>query len=481
MRGKVTMRTIFKTIIPYSLALITALLFAGCSKGSSNNNGGGGGNNNGGGGTKDTTTAYHDPSQYGTPFASVPATKDIVMYEVNIQTYTPANFTGAMGRLDSIKALGVNTIWLMPTYPVGVLKSINSPYCIKDYLGVNANFGTLADLRAYVAKAHSLGMAVIMDWVANDTSWDNSWITVHKDWYQQDGNGNIIAPIGTNYTDVAALNFNNSAMVTTMIRDMKYWIFTANIDGYRCDFADNIPSTFWVKAIDTLKTISTHKLIYLAEGTAGAEISAGFQMDYAFAYYSTIKGVFDGTQAPSALFTTNASEKSSIASTGTKLRYITNHDDAASDGSVLSIYKSKPGSLAAFTLAAYMDGVPLIYDSQEVGYPNKLSFFSNVPVDYTANPDLVAAYKQILAFRAAHEAVKTGTLTQINDANVIAFGKTSGTDDVLIFVNARNSAETISLPVAQQNTTWKNGFTNASVTLSTQVSLQPYQYLVLSK
>jgi len=428
----------------------------------------------------DTATAYKDPEQYGTPFASVPATKDMVIYEVNLRTYTPGTFAGALPRLDSIKALGVNVVWLMPTYPIGVLKSIGSPYCVKDYNSVNPEFGALSDLRAYVDKAHSLGMAVIMDWVANDTSWDSTWIT-NKSWYLQDGNGNIIDPPGTNYTDVAALNYANNDMRTAMIRAMKSWIFTANIDGYRCDFADNIPSDFWVQALDTLSTIKTHKLIYLAEGTTSAEISAGFQVDYAFSYYNTLKGVYGGTQAPSSIITTNSSELSSIPFTGTKMRYITNHDDAASDGSTLTIYKNKQGALSAFVMAAYMDGTPMIYDSQEVGYPNAINFFTDVPVDYTANPDIVAAYKKILAFRAAHEAVKSGTLTTYNDANIVAFEKTSGTDDVLILVNATGNGVNFSVPAALQNSNWKDGMSGAAVTLGTQLSFSGYQYVVLSK
>lgn len=428
----------------------------------------------------DTTTAYKDPAQYGTPFANVPATKDMVIYEVNLRTYTPGTFEGAMPRLDSIKALGVNVVWLMPTYPIGVLKSIGSPYCVKDYNGVNPEFGTLSDLRAYVDKAHSLGMAVIMDWVANDTSWDNAWIA-NKSWYLQDGNGNIVYPPGTNYTDVAALNYANNDMRTAMIRAMKYWVFTANIDGYRCDFADNVTSNFWVQALDTLNTINTHKLIYLAEGTTSAEISAGFQIDYAFSYYSTLKAVYAGTQLPPSVFTTNSSELSSIPSTGTKMRYITNHDDASSDGSTLTVYNGKQGALSAFVLAAYMDGIPMIYDSQEVGYPNAISFFTDVPVDYTANPDMVAAYKKILAFRAAHEAVKTGALTQYPDTNVVAFEKTSGTDDVLILVNPTGNPVNFTIPAVLQNSIWKDGMSGATVTLGTQLSFSGYQYLILSK
>jgi glycosidase len=262
---------------------------------------------------------------------------------------------------------------------------------------------------------------------------------------------------------------------------MKYWILTANVDGYRCDYADAVPGDFWTQAIDTLNNIKTHKLIFLAEGSNGSEITDGFQMSFGFSFYSTIKGVFAGTQSPSALFTTNSSEANSLPSPGVKLRYITNHDDASSDGSTITEYNGKQGALAAFAIATYMGGVPLIYDSQEVGYPNSINFFTNVPVDYTANPDMVAAYKKILAFRAAHDAVKTGALTSYNDSNIIAFEKKSGTDDVLILINARNSVQNYSIPAALQNTTWTDGFTNASATLSTQLSFQPYGYMVLHK
>ena len=262
---------------------------------------------------------------------------------------------------------------------------------------------------------------------------------------------------------------------------MKYWVFTANVDGYRCDFADNPPSDFWTQALDTLNTITTHKLIYLAEGTTSAEISSGFQLGYAFDYYSSIKSLFAGSSTPGSLFATNATEISSIPASGTKLRYITNHDDASSDGSTITEYNGKQGALAAFAIVSYMGGVPLIYSSQEVGYPSAINFFNNVPVDYTANPDMVAAYKQILAFRAAHEAIKTGTLTQYNDANIVAFEKTSGTDDVLVLVNTKNAAETFNIPVALQGTTWVNGYTGGNITLSTQYTLQPYSYFAFKR
>jgi hypothetical protein len=62
-------------------------------------------------------------TQYGTPFTGVPDPRDAVIYQVNMRVFSSTrNFQGVINRLDSIKALGVNVIYLMPVYPVGVLK-----------------------------------------------------------------------------------------------------------------------------------------------------------------------------------------------------------------------------------------------------------------------------------------------------------------------------------------------------------------------
>src|ERR1700753_1989593 len=85
-----------------------------------------------------------DVPQYGHPFTKVPDRRDVSIYQVNIRTFGKSgDFKGVIERLDSIKALGVNVLYLMPIYPVGILKATNSPYCVRDYRGVNPEFGTL--------------------------------------------------------------------------------------------------------------------------------------------------------------------------------------------------------------------------------------------------------------------------------------------------------------------------------------------------
>jgi len=78
---------------------------------------------------------------------------------------------------------------------------------------VSSEYGSLSDLTTLVTEAHSRGMYVLMDWVGNHTAWDHPWITTHPDWYSQNGQGEIIHPPGTNWQDVADLNYDSAAVL----------------------------------------------------------------------------------------------------------------------------------------------------------------------------------------------------------------------------------------------------------------------------
>ena len=419
------------------------------------------------------------PAQYGTPFPDVPKRQDATIYQVNIRAFSPAgNFAGVTARLDSIKALGVNVIYLMPIYPIGSVESVNSPYCVKDYKAVNPEFGTLSDLRALVDGAHSRDMSVMLDWVANHTSWDNYWITAHKSWYAQDASGNIVSPPG--FADVAQLNFDNNDMRLAMIADMKYWVFAANIDGFRCDFADNPPVSFWQQAIDTLRNISTHSLLLLAEGSRSANFTAGFDYNFGFAFYGNLKNIYNHNTSVQSIDNLNTTEYAGATNGQQVVRYITNHDVNSSDGTPLSLFGGKSGSLAAFVVVAYMKSVPLIYDGQEVGMSTPITFpFTSVKIDWTTGQDVTAAYKKIIAFRNSSDAIRAGDLTSFSNADVCAFTKTNNSEKVLVISNLRNRSVTYPLPDSVAGTTWTDALNGGTVSLTNQIVLAPYQYLVM--
>lgn len=431
----------------------------------------------------DTTnhTTSTDSVQYNTPFAGVPDARDAMIYQVNMRCFSSThNFQGVISRLDSIKDLGINVIYLMPVYPVGVLKSVNSPYCVKDYLAVNSEFGTLTDLRALVDGAHSRGMSVILDWVANHTAWDNAWIK-NTTWYVQNSSGVIQSPSG--YSDVAQLNFQNADMRKEMIKDMKYWVYTANCDGFRCDYADGPPADFWKQAIDTLRNIKTHKLLMLAEGTRADHYASGFNFTFGFRFYGQLKTVFSNNQPVTGIDNINSQEfPSGNTDMNLVVRYITNHDVNSSDGTPLDLFGGSTGSMAAFVVAAYMKGVPMVYNGQEVGTPYRLTFpFTGATINWTLNPGTVAEYKKIIAFRNNSTAIRRGTLASYDNADICAFTKTSTTQTVLVLSNLRNITVNFTLPAALTNSVWQDAFTGNSISLNTQVTLSPYSYMVMKK
>lgn len=426
-----------------------------------------------------TTT---EPVQYETPFAGVPATSDMVLYEINERAFSVSgDFAGIVPRLDSIKALGVNVIWLMPIHPIGVTNTVNSPYCITDYKGVNSEFGNLESLRTLVREAHNRGMSVILDWAANHTSWDNPWVSAHKAWYTQDASGNIIHPAGTNWQDVADLNFDNAEMRLEMIKALKYWVLVANLDGYRCDAADYVPFSFWQQAIDSLHLIPNRSLILLAEGSRADHFDAGFQMNFSWDFFNKSVDIFKDNQSASGFKQVHLSEYSTIPVGSHKLRFTSNHDKCAWEDTPLGFFGGKDGSMSAFVITAYFGGVPLIYNGQEVGCAVKLPFFSKSPINWTTNPDMFERYKLLMQIRAAHPALRTGDLTSFSGADVAAFRRSTSGDTVFVVANTRNTPIDFNVPSSLQNTTWHDEISGASVELGTQLGLGAFEYQVLSK
>ncbi|MFV7236450.1 alpha-amylase family glycosyl hydrolase [Flavobacterium sp. ZB4R12] len=424
--------------------------------------------------------------QYGTRFEKMPKKEDAVIYQVNIRAFSQAGtIKGVQEKLTSIQELGVNVIYLMPIYPVGVVQSaggLGSPYSVKDYKAVNTDFGTLEDLRILVEEAHKKNMAVILDWVANHTSWDNAWITAHPDWYQKDASGNIIIPPGTNYNDVAQLDFTNLEMRSAMIDAMSYWVYSANIDGFRCDYADFVPQNFWSEAITTLRKIKKNQnLLMLAEGTKVNQFAAGFDYTFGFNFFSALEKVFKENKSATTLQDSNATEYANNYNPENRIvRYTTNHDVNLSDGTPLELFGGKKGSIAAFVVAAYMNSVPMIYNGQEVGYNKRIEYFTRTPIDWsTADLDMLAEYKKIIAFRNSSNALKKGTYKGYSSDAVSAFTMETATEKVFVLSNLTSATVNYTIPVSLSKLTWKDGFTGAAITATTQISLLPFQYKVL--
>ena len=415
---------------------------------------------------------------YGTPFQAVPATEDIVMYEVNLRAFSAqGNLQGVIDKLDHLQSLHVNVIWLMPIHPIGTINSVNSPYCVKDHKAVSAEYGDLAKLRELTDAAHARGMAVILDWVANHTAWDHPWMS-NTAWYTQDGNGNVIIPPGTNWADVADLNFDNVEMRAAMIDAMKYWVLQANVDGFRCDYANGVPFDFWQQAITALRALPGREIIMLAEGDRTDHFAAGFDMTFSWDYYTALKEVFAGQPA----FTINAissNEYLQVPSGKQKLRFTTNHDQSAWEAAPPALFGGIEGAEAATVAMTFMQGVPLIYTGQETGRTTTTPFFSNSPIDWNANASMVNAYRSIYSIYADSDAARRGTVTLYSANDAVIIERVLNGEHLLVVVNVRNTSVSVPMPSALVNSAWTEAITGATEFIGSTMGMMPYGYKIL--
>lgn len=445
------------------LTILTAGLLCSCSGCSSDSN------------------EIPEPTPIPTPEQGNYTASDMVVYEVNPRIFATENaFAAIETNLDHIKSLGTTVLWLMPINDPGVVKSVQSPYCIKDYKGLNAKYGTVEDLKSLVNAAHNKGMKVIMDWVANHTSWDNVWTTDHPEWFTQK-NGSFTPPAEfPEWGDVIDLNFSNTEMQAAMIDAMKYWVTETGIDGYRCDYAEGVPISFWKKANETLRGLNKDILL-LAEGGKSELVSeGGFEMLYAWDFQSKLMQLYAGKASVEDLYEVYKSEKVGMPEGTMRLRYSTNHDQARDESPIVR-YNGERGAMSAFVIASLIDGVPLIYSSQEAGYPVKLNFFDYKVVDVKANEAFCKEMKGIMDAYKATKDVRGGELKIYSTGKIASFYRSAGEHGMLVMVNTTGESIQFKVPMERAGEEMKNLMTGETQTLPTALTLGAYEYLILQK
>jgi ABC-type branched-subunit amino acid transport system ATPase component len=101
-------------------------------------------------------------------------------------------------------------------------------------------------------------------------------------------------------------------------------------------------------------------------------------------------------------------------------------------------------------------------------------------IDWTANSDMLLAYQNLLSFYNSSNAVRKGILTTYGNSNIAVFKKSNATENVLVIVNTRSSSQTLAVPAELQGN-WVNALTTSAVSLSGNLGLTSYQYLILKK
>ena len=368
--------------------------------------------------------------------------RDGVIYEIYPRDFSQdGNFKGITKQLDRLKELGVTILWLMPIHPIGQEKkkgTIGSPYAVRDYYAINPDYGTKSDLKQLISEAHQRGMKLIIDIVANHTSWD-SVMMKHPDWYQHDANGRISHP--HDWYDVAKLNYDNPRLREYMTDMLKYWIREFDLDGFRCDVAEDVPTDFWEKARAELDRIKPD-IFMLAEGhKPDLEVKA-FELDYSWPLHSALTNVLQGRSGASDLRDAWQEEFKEWPRRALHLRFSDNHDERRAIARL-----GEPGALAASAMMFTLDGVPLIYNGMEVGDTTESgapALFEKLPIFWSIaerRPEFPRFYKQIISLRSASAALRRGSLEWLHnsdEARIVTYARLTDDEKILVAINFSN-------------------------------------------
>jgi len=195
--------------------------------------------------------------------------KDAIIYQLHVKCFSDSNddgigdFAGLASKLEYIRDLGATAIWLLPFYP-SPLK--DDGYDIADYRDVHPDYGTLRELRAFVRRAHQMGLKVITELVINHTSEQHPWFqaarrappgSAKRDFYVWSDTDQKLAGTRIIFTDTETsnwawdpvaqayywhrffshqpdLNHNNPRVVRAVMRVMRFWL-EIGVDGLRLD------------------------------------------------------------------------------------------------------------------------------------------------------------------------------------------------------------------------------------------------------
>ena len=405
-------------------------------------------------------------------------TKDAVIYQINTRQFTKeGTFRAAQKELPRLKKLGVDILWLMPIHPIGVKNrkgTLGSPYSVRDYRAVNPEFGTKADLKAFVDAAHQQGFHIILDWVANHTAWDHDWVTQHPDWYKRDWAGDFHPTPWWDWSDIIDLDYSKPALRKEMTEALAYWVRDFGIDGYRADVAGYVPLDFWEGARADLEAI--RPVFMLAEWKTPDLLARAFDAAYSWQWYEAMEGIADGKSDATALYGYYSENEKAWPKAGMRMLWIENHDINAWHKTQFEAFG--PMLNAAITLEMVSEGIPMIYNGQEACNPKRLQFFEKDAIDWSKPCPLDALYRDLIAFRKSHPALANGkwgaTMVKVeNDkpAQVFSFVRTQGKDKVFAAFNLSKTPVTVTFPTALQRGDYREFRTGAAISVEAGSSM----------
>jgi len=319
--------------------------------------------------------------------------RNLVIYEIFVRNHGPhGTLRDVEDDLPRIHALGVDVIWLMPIHPIGQQHrkgSLGSPYSIRDYYGVNPEYGTQDDFRGLVEHAHALGLRVMLDMVFNHTAFDSDLVRDHLDWYHRGMDGGPYRAI-QGWTDIVGFKHPNADLENYLIGVLRYWA-GLGVDGFRCDVASLLPKSFWREARQQLDGLRPG-LLWLAESVnagfiaheraggrsalSDCELYGVFDITYDYDVWPIWQAAVTGRVPVSRYLEMLRFQDCIYPANYVKLRYVEHHDSAR----ILGFAPTRAQALAWTAFQGFNKGAWLLYAGLESGGDHTPSLFDIDPI-----------------------------------------------------------------------------------------------------
>lgn len=384
-----------------------------------------------------------------------------IMYQIQPRAFTPeGTLQAATARLPQLAELGFTILYLCPVFvadddpdrqgwsPRQKKSGTNNPrnpYRMKDYYHVDPEYGSDADLKTFIAAAHRLGMRVLLDMVYLHCGPKAVFLAEHPDFVKRDAEGRIaVAAWG-----FPAINFANPELREYLWQNMEYWVREFAADGFRCDVSDGIPLDFWETARERLDRLRP-ELCLLAEGTRREDQLNAFDLDYGWGFkWDNAAGVRRQWEKMRAERPRGGARF---------IRFIDNHDIAndAYDNRLERAWGARRVQAALVALFT-LDGVPMIYNGQEVADTARHSIFGRMPIDWASGDRptgqaRLAFCRQLCALRSGERALTRGDVIWVDNDQpeaVLSFLRRTPDEEVLSVVNLADRAIQVRISVPE--------------------------------
>ena len=437
---------------------------------------------------------------------TTPEFQKSAVYQILLPVFTQeGTLAKAQEMLPHIKSAGMDVVYLCPVVESDTdtnrefwsrrqkasgTENPRNPYRMKDYFKIDPAFGTDADLKSFVEAAHKLGLKVILDLVYYHCGPNAVFIKSNPDFVVRDAEGKV----KTGKWNFPELNFKNPALREYLYKNMEHFVKDFGVDGYRTDVEILIPADFWDDACARLRKTYPALIMVGESERATAQISA-YDANYCWGWYRALVAVFEGKKPASELRKAWEAVNEKMPINARVLRALDNHD-TASDVEGRVSYERKFGSRgmdAVQVLNFAIDGIPFVYNGNEIANDAYLSMFSSKEHGryFVAWENALAEngkrrlalIKKLSDMRHEYSALSEGKTLWLDTSapeSVAVFVREAKGQKLLVAVNVKNSAAEaeISSEIEVGRELLSYGAKVEKTAKGLKISLSPYGYAV---